>query len=166
MPEYTFRCPPLDTTPRITRDFVASVLRALRLDALADDAALCTSELVTNSCLHAKGPGAVLLLAADGVAVRITIYDEDRALPALREGYDCESGRGLWIVDALTEGRWGIEPGTSLGLGRDGGKGVWFELGSGGAGRGGDVPASQGEVSRTANAEPRSNAVVRGYSGT
>ncbi|MEW2399527.1 ATP-binding protein [Streptomyces sp. NPDC046862] len=133
MPEYTLRCPPLDTTPRIARDFVTSVLSALGLGTLVDDATLCTSELVTNSCVHAKGAGAVLLLTAEGEAVRVTVYDEDDVLPVLREGYDSESGRGLWIIDALTDGRWGIEPeqGVGLALGRDGGKGVWFELGAG-----------------------------------
>ncbi|MFJ9583705.1 ATP-binding protein [Streptomyces acidicola] len=129
MPEYTLRCPPLDTTPRIARDFVTSVLSALGLDALVDDATLCTSELVTNSCVHAKGTGAVLLLTAECEAVRVTVYDEDRTPPALREGYDGESGRGLWIVDALTEGRWGTElPAPRLGLDGSEGKGVWFEL--------------------------------------
>lgn len=150
MPEYTLRCPRLDTSPRIARDFVSSVLRTLQLDALVDDAALCSSELVTNSCVHAEGAGAVLQLAVDGVAVRVTIYDDDPALPVLCEGYDGESGRGLWMVDALTEGRWGIEPGIGIGLGRDGGKGVWFELGGGAAERETCLP-SPGE---TCLAEP------------
>ncbi|XES00742.1 ATP-binding protein [Streptomyces sp. S1D4-11] len=56
MPEYTLFCPPLETSPHIARDFVASVLRAQRLDdELVDAATLCTSELVTNACVHAKG---------------------------------------------------------------------------------------------------------------
>ncbi|WP_194238847.1 ATP-binding protein [Streptomyces spongiae] len=160
MPEYTLRCPRLDTSPRIARDFVSAVLRTLQLDAVADDAALCSSELVTNSCVHAEGAGAVLQLAVDGVAVRVTIYDDDPALPVLREGYDGESGRGLWIVDALTEGRWGIEPGIGMGLGRDGGKGVWFELGGGAAGRGtclAESTPSPGRVSSYAATLARSD---------
>ncbi|MER6014960.1 ATP-binding protein [Streptomyces bluensis] len=129
MPEYTLRCPPLDTTPRIARDFVNSVLRALGLDALVDDATLCTSELVTNSCIHAKGAGAVFTPHRRTRGRRVTVYDEDRTPPALREGYDGESGRGLWIVDALTDGRWGTElPAPRLGLDGSEGKGVWFEL--------------------------------------
>lgn len=124
MPKYALNCPPLDTTPRIARDFVASVLRALQLRSLVDDAVLCTSELVTNSCLHAKSSGAhLLLVAAPEGPVRVTIYDDDRTAPSLPEGYGGESGRGLWIVDAVTEGRWGTEP---LGAA---GKGVWFEIG-------------------------------------
>ncbi|MEE1765833.1 ATP-binding protein [Streptomyces sp. SP18BB07] len=124
MPKYALDCPPLDTTPRIARDFVASVLRALRLDALADDAVLCTSELVTNSCRHAKSSGAhLLLIAGPEGPVRVTVYDDDRTPPSLHQGYDGESGRGLWIVDTVTEGRWGTE---ALGAS---GKGVWFEVG-------------------------------------
>lgn len=97
---------------------------------------------VTNSCVHAKGTGAVLLLTVECETVRVTVYDEDRTPPALHEGYDGESGRGLWIVDALTEGRWGTELSPArLGLGGGEGKGVWFELGSGPQGGGRDCPA-------------------------
>ncbi|WP_149829936.1 ATP-binding protein [Streptomyces tailanensis] len=128
MPKYQLNCPLLPTTPRVARDFVTTVLRALELDALVDDAVLCTSELVTNSCVHAKGSGgALLLLDTDDYdsAVRVTVYDRDRTPPSLHEGYDAESGRGLWIVDTVTGGRWGTE---HLGAA---GKGVWFELGGG-----------------------------------
>ncbi|MEV0226721.1 ATP-binding protein [Streptomyces sp. NPDC050704] len=132
MPEYTLCCPSLDTSPRVARDFVASVLRSQRLGDLADDAALCTSELVTNACVHAKGADAVLRLAVGGclAAVRVTVYDEDLRPPAMGEGYDGESGRGLWLVDTLTNGRWGTELTAAAPLGHSpGGKGVWFELG-------------------------------------
>ncbi|MDQ0991226.1 ATP-binding protein [Streptomyces sp. V3I7] len=130
MPEYTLHCPRLDTSPRIARDFVASVLRAQQLGVFVGDATACTSELITNSCVHATGAGAVLRIATDTAAVRVTVYDEGQAVPALREGYDSESGRGLWVVDALTEGRWGAGPGNRLGLDGAGGKSVWFELGA------------------------------------
>jgi hypothetical protein len=59
--------------------------------------------------------------------VRVTVYDGDRAArPRLLEGYDAESGRGLWLVDTVTGGRWGTEADAPL---DGGGKGVWFELG-------------------------------------
>lgn len=139
MPEYTLRIPSLDTSPRIARDFVASVLHAQRLEPLVDDATLCVSELVTNSCLHAAaGTGAGLRLIANSAGVRATVYDEDVALPVMSEGYDPECGRGLWIIDSLTEGRWGAERGGwRTGRRGEGGKGVWFELGvPGPSGRG------------------------------
>ncbi|UUU33479.1 ATP-binding protein [Streptomyces sp. CA-210063] len=127
MPKYQLNCPLLPTTPHVARDFVTTVLHALALDALVDDAVLCTSELVTNSCVHTKERGVRLLLDTDGYrnAVRVTVYDESRNPPIRLEGYDAESGRGLWIVDTVTEGRWGTE---RLGAA---GKGVWFELGEG-----------------------------------
>ncbi|WP_328771174.1 ATP-binding protein [Streptomyces sp. NBC_00286] len=125
--------PFLDTTPRVARDFVASVLRSQQLGDLADDAALCTSELVTNACVHAKGADAVLRLAVGEplAAVRVTVYDGDLQPPVLREGCHGESGRGMWLVDALTEGRWGTEPDAAHSVGPPpGGKSVWFELGA------------------------------------
>ena len=133
MPEYTLFCPFLDTTPRVARDFVASVLRSQQLDDLADNAALCTSELVTNACVHAKGADAVLRLTVGEslAAVRVTVYDGDLRPPVLREGCLDENGRGIWLVDALTEGRWGTEPDAAHSVGSPpGGKGVWFELGA------------------------------------
>jgi hypothetical protein len=117
---------------------VAAVLRSHELDELIGDAELCTSELVTNAWVHAcQGiVGAVLHLAVDRQptvrtgTVRITVYDADRVgRPRLLEGYDPESGRGLWLVDALTGGRWGTVTGAPCEPFRAGGKGVWCELG-------------------------------------
>ncbi|GCB48856.1 ATP-binding protein [Streptomyces sp. NL15-2K] len=131
MPEYSLRIPSHATSPRIARDFVTSVLQAQQLGAIVDDAALCVSELVTNSCVHAAGTGAGLLLVTNPVGIRATVFDGDVTQPAMREGYDPESGRGLWILDALTEGRWGAERGGwRTGRRGEGGKGVWFELGA------------------------------------
>ncbi|MFI1967344.1 ATP-binding protein [Streptomyces pathocidini] len=103
---YTLFCPPLDTSPGIARDFVANVLRARNLTQLVDAAALCTSEVATNAYLHARG------------VVRVTVYDGVAAkLPApQRLTPDLEGGRGLTIVDALTEGQWGTTTGAPLGL--------------------------------------------------
>ncbi|WP_409239333.1 ATP-binding protein [Streptomyces sp. PA5.6] len=121
----------METSPRIARDFVASVLRSRRLDGLVDSAVLCTSELVTNACVHAIGVGSLLWLVVEAAGVRVTVYDgSPDALPVVREGDgDAESGRGLWLVDAVCEGHWGSGPGAPFGAGGAGvGKGVWFEL--------------------------------------
>ncbi|MGN9756187.1 hypothetical protein [Streptomyces sp. SD31] len=56
MPEYSLRIP-THAPPRIARDFVTSVLQAQRLGGIVDDAALCVSELVTNSCVHTTAAG-------------------------------------------------------------------------------------------------------------
>ncbi|MBC9725493.1 ATP-binding protein [Streptomyces sp. TRM68367] len=131
MPEYSLRIPSHATSPLIARDFVTSVLHAQQLGAIVDDAALCVSELVTNSCVHAAGTGPGLLLVTNPVGMRATVYDGDVTLPVMREGLDPECGRGLWILDSLTEGRWGAERrGWRAGRTGEGGKGVWFELGT------------------------------------
>ncbi|MGP4002164.1 ATP-binding protein [Streptomyces sp. 8N706] len=126
---YTLYCPPLCTSPRIARDFVATVLRSQELDHLVDTAALCTSELVTNAYLHARGLGSLLWLAIEDADVRVTVYDGTTEPPARRRAApDGESGRGLQLVDVLTQGRWGMALGAPLGLNGTQGKGVWFTL--------------------------------------
>ncbi|WP_455352646.1 ATP-binding protein [Streptomyces sp. SYSU K217416] len=132
---YTLFCPPLETSPRIARDFVASVLRSQQLDALIDAATICTSELVTNACVHAKGIGSLLWLSVATARIRVTVYDGDAQPPVIRDmDADGEGGRGLWMVEVLTDGRWGAGPGAPLGVGGRDGKGVWFELGPAGLG--------------------------------
>ncbi|KND46131.1 ATP-binding protein [Streptomyces stelliscabiei] len=130
---YTLSCPSLDTSPHIARDFVATVLRALGLDTLVEAAALCTSELVTNACVHAKGGGSVLRLTVESWRVRVIVYDGDENPPVMREltpgGWE-EGGRGLYLVDALTDGHWGTSTTVPQGDGltRPDGKAVWFDL--------------------------------------
>ncbi|GCB47609.1 ATP-binding protein [Streptomyces sp. NL15-2K] len=135
MPSYTLICPPLDTSPHIARDFVATVLRAQQLDGnLIDDAMLCTSELVTNACVHAKGgDGTVLWLAVEEGRLRVVVYDGDENPPVMREltaeTWERGGGRGLYLVDSLTEGRWGHGPDIPYGgQTHPEGKGVWFDL--------------------------------------
>jgi anti-sigma regulatory factor (Ser/Thr protein kinase) len=124
---YTLFTPPLDTAPRIAREFVASVLRSLGLDHLTEAARLCTSELVTNVCRHAADVGALLWLAVDPGFIRVSVYDGSPGVPILRTpGTAAETGRGLLLVTNLAD-KWGVELGCPLGLG-DTGKGIWFEL--------------------------------------
>ena len=133
MPEYTLFCPPLETSPHIARDFVASVLRAQRLDEeLVDAATLCTSELVTNACVHAMGDGSALWLSVESAKVRVVVYDGDENPPVIREltpeGWE-QGGRGLYLVDAFTGGCWGAAPAVPYdGPAHPKGKAVWFDL--------------------------------------
>lgn len=84
------------------------------LDVLADDAVLVVSELVTNAVAHAHPPyGQVIVTRFERLAhgVRIEVHDVGERMPEFRGGApdDAESGRGLVLVDALTEGQWGVK---------------------------------------------------------
>lgn len=96
---------------------VAALRRVMRthlgvwgLDHLMDEAQLCVSELVANVITHV-GPGTPVTLAVSltGKHLRIEVHDPDtRALPVLTDaGLDSEGGRGMALVDALTD-RWGV----------------------------------------------------------
>ncbi|WP_019072849.1 ATP-binding protein [Streptomyces hokutonensis] len=85
---------------------------------------LCATELVTNVIDHVgEGtPVTVRVLDADDGHTRVEVTDPDpRALPVLlRAGATDEHGRGMALLDALTQ-RWGVEQGADR-------KTVWCEL--------------------------------------
>ena len=83
------------------------VSEALATMALADDAVLVTSELVTNAVEH--GGGSVdLELAVEADRVRISVTSQAGATEPRRETADADSdgGRGLAIVEQLGEWGW------------------------------------------------------------
>jgi anti-sigma regulatory factor (Ser/Thr protein kinase) len=87
---------------------------------LVQDAALATSELVTNALLHGRPP-VDLRTRIEGAEVLIEVRDEATYQPRkLRPGDDDEHGRGLQIVAALAA-RWGTRP-------TEHGKAVWCVL--------------------------------------
>ncbi|MDJ0347663.1 ATP-binding protein [Streptomyces sp. H10-C2] len=92
------------------------------LSEVADSAAVVLSELVTNAVRHAHvSPGREIetryLRVGDGV--RIEVHDAAEQRPGrATPSAEAEHGRGLFIVDALSE-CWGVSE-------RDGaGKSVW-----------------------------------------
>lgn len=97
---------------------VASLRRMLRthltlwgLHESIEMAQLCVSELVANVINHV-GPGTptTLVVCMNRTYLRIEVHDPDtRALPVLTEtGTDSEAGRGMTLVDAVTD-RWGVD---------------------------------------------------------
>ena len=95
---------------------------------LVDDIKVLVTELVTNSCRHAEsGTLGVELGIADGV-VTIAVHDSGRGFepPVPKRDLELESGRGLYIVDALSD-RWGVDSSA--------GTRVWAEL---------DLPSEDG----------------------
>ena len=102
------------------RTFVASTLWALGADRLLDDAALMTSELVTNAVLHARTELIVEVILTDE-EVRLEVSDNNSRMPSRPDcPDDATSGRGLLLVEALAT-NWGA-------FGRGQGKVVWATL--------------------------------------
>lgn len=102
---------------RQTRRFAEMFLHKHGLAALKDTALLIVSELATNAVcaseqtdphLNGQMPAIGLCLLADGPRLRIEVRDEAVGFPVLWEAsVDSERGRGLALIDAMTEGHWG-----------------------------------------------------------
>ncbi|MFF8912115.1 ATP-binding protein [Streptomyces sp. NPDC015032] len=105
------------------RRTMRSHLRLWGLSDVADAAEICVSELVANVIRHVgTGTSSALVVEMNGTHLRVALRDPDtRALPTLLSvGPDDESGRGLAMLDALSE-RWGVTLGADSKL-------VWCDL--------------------------------------
>ena len=100
------------------RHLVTSCLEERSMPALlVADAALATSELVTNALVHGRPP-VELRLRLESTDVLIEVRDRATYQPRkLRPDENDEHGRGLQIVAALAS-RWGTRP-------TEHGKAVW-----------------------------------------
>jgi anti-sigma regulatory factor (Ser/Thr protein kinase) len=106
--------------PGAARRFVQAHLVAWGCEDALDHAQLVVSELVTNAVVHARSHPH-LLLAYDAVTVRLEVVDDSASAPIVRDPDDwAESGRGMFLVDALSTG-WGVEIGER-------GKRIWVDL--------------------------------------
>jgi PAS domain S-box-containing protein len=107
--------------PSIARRAIGELSDTLRPTAL-EELKLLASEMVTNSFRHVDVDGSIGLEVkiVDGVA-RLAVTDAGPGFEARKPTADLESesGRGLFIVDALAD-RWGVETGA--------GTRVWAEL--------------------------------------
>ena len=102
------------------RAFVRETLREWDRQALLDDAALLTTELVTNAIVHAQSDVTVRMSRLDG-GVRVEVADTgDGALQLKEPAADAMGGRGLLLVEALSR-TWGTSADSEQ-------KVVWFEL--------------------------------------
>ncbi|GAB7004112.1 hypothetical protein JCM18899A_15840 [Nocardioides sp. AN3] len=90
-----------------SRRAVATQMRAWNVpNRVIADLVLLTSELVTNSLRHARGPYELLLRRVDGEVV-VEVGDATAQRPRRRRvDGDAESGRGLTIVEAVADS-WG-----------------------------------------------------------
>ncbi|MBB5936643.1 ATP-binding protein [Streptomyces zagrosensis] len=94
-------------------------------DELRDDAQLVVSELFTNAVRHTSSEKVRCELRVYPDRLRVEVADQGCGLAALRacEGsWEQEGGRGLMLVEALSDS-WGVRP-------REGGRGraVWAYL--------------------------------------
>jgi anti-sigma regulatory factor (Ser/Thr protein kinase) len=105
---------------RLARRFVAETLEPVDPDDL-EIVTLMVSELVTNSIRHARSAFRVSVDRSDG-RIRVEVSDEGEGTPTMQEPDTASlSGRGLRLVDTLSEA-WGvIDHGTT-------GKTVWFTI--------------------------------------
>ena len=103
----TFDLPATAASVGAARAGVRELLMAWRVaDEVCDNAVIVTSELVTNALTHAAGDRVVCRVRLLADRVRIEVEDEARGpdLPMLRRpGPDDQSGRGLLLVDALSD---------------------------------------------------------------
>jgi len=113
--------PPVEETAATARRLVATDCSTFGMAELADDAALLTSELVTNAVRHASEP-IELHVGNHRGGVVVAVTDDSAVMPVIPqlEQYG-ERGRGIRLVDALAV-QWGIERDASPG------KTVWFHL--------------------------------------
>ena len=109
------------TSAAAARRFVGNVLVEWAwADGSRDAVLLCTDELVTNAILHVASEIDVVV-RRDDMLLRVEVHDRSTRPPLRRiHPIDADSGRGLELVEALSE-RWGVDA-------EDGGKAVWFEL--------------------------------------
>lgn len=103
------------------RGFADTALGGWGCTARAEDVRLCVSELATNAVVHGTTPGHGFLLriGADDESVHVELHDSRREQPQPRQPAATDiSGRGLMLVDALSDG-WGVEDRSPVG------KNVW-----------------------------------------
>ncbi|MER7343820.1 ATP-binding protein [Streptomyces aurantiacus] len=81
------------------------------LPEVIEAAQMCVSELMSNVINHVGiGTPVTLAVSMSGTYVRIEMRDPDtRALPILLDAQcGMESGRGMALIDAFTDHRWGV----------------------------------------------------------
>jgi anti-sigma regulatory factor (Ser/Thr protein kinase) len=129
----------LPTAPRLARGFIGVVLNGWGLDALIETTELVVSELTTNVVqavtdsegslvydAEGKLPLLWVRLSSDRARLMIEVWDTLPSIlgaPAMRHpGQDEESGRGLELIEALSDDwSWEAVPGWH-------GKRVWAVL--------------------------------------
>ena len=87
-----------------------------------DTTKLLVTEVATNAVVHAGSPIRLTVTSEPPDSLRVVVRDDDPTPPPLPQAPDPDatSGRGLWLVSALSR-RWGVNRNLK-------GKTVWFEV--------------------------------------
>lgn len=111
---------PVPESSRAARRFVSSVLADEKWESVRETAVLLTSELVTNSLVHAASPADITVFLGEEATISVRDADTGPLVTKSPSGELEEGGRGLLMVDRLSD-RWGTEH-------AQGRKTVWFCL--------------------------------------
>ncbi|MDX6199552.1 MAG: phosphoserine phosphatase RsbU/P [Actinomycetota bacterium] len=94
----------------VGRRLVAEALSEWGLDDITHTAMLLTSEVLTNSLLHARTQIVLTVERAGTRAVTISVRDGSPLIPRRRRhAQDATTGRGLELLDRLSHS-WHVEP--------------------------------------------------------
>ncbi|MGY1823869.1 ATP-binding protein [Geodermatophilus sp. SYSU D00079] len=113
---------PVPSSVRVARRVVQDLLPAWGAPHDVEDAALLTTEVVTNVVDHVGGEASFALeVTLSDRWLRIAVVDGSAVQPLVRElDVAGARGRGMRMVAGIAD-RWGVEP-------HGDGKRVWFEL--------------------------------------
>lgn len=137
---YALRLPHDPRAARVARMTVRAALNGHGMPEALDVVELLTSELVTNTYRHTKGPASLRLTALGDGRLRVGVWDTSSHIPAPFDKppgdrvppvpVDADGGRGLVLVQeyAASWGGWPLGDGL---LDRGAGKLLWFEVGAG-----------------------------------
>ncbi|GAC1608827.1 MAG: hypothetical protein NVS3B26_07390 [Mycobacteriales bacterium] len=101
--------PPTVESVGAGRRLVSQALAEWQLDSLEYTATLLTSEVLTNSILHARTPIALSVELTGPATVTIAVRDASTVVPRRRRhAHDATTGRGLELLDRLAPG-WGCQ---------------------------------------------------------
>ena len=107
--DYEVALPPDVQSVAAGRRLIREALAAWHLEDLIDTATLLTSEVVTNSVLHARTDILLSVRRTSDHTVTISVHDDSPHLPrARRHSSDATTGRGLELLDQLSD-EWHVE---------------------------------------------------------
>ena len=100
---YELTLPPTVESVGVGRRLVSEALSEWELGELAYTATLLTSEVLTNSILHARTPIVLAVERTGAETVTISVRDGSSLLPRRRRhAHDSTTGRGLELLDRLS----------------------------------------------------------------